>query len=222
MGFKLTWLGHAAWLLESEEIRVLIDPFITGNPSSRVKADELNKIDYIAVTHNHSDHLGDTVRISNRTGAKVISMFENINMMFKDGLKQENGIGMNKGGELVDVGKIKVALVQAVHSGNECGVVIELGGKIIYHAGDTAFFSDMSLIGKQFNIDIAMLPIGGYFTMGPKQAAEAAAVLKAKIVIPMHYNTFPQISQDPNSFVNALNRAGQKGIVALPGKPIEL
>ncbi len=217
---RITWLGHAAWLIEAGGKRVLIDPFITGNPSSPVKASDLEKIDLILVTHNHSDHLGDTVEISNRTGAKVVSMFENVNLMCSNGLKQDHGFGMNKGGDFVDLEGIKVALVQAVHSGNECGVVLNIDGKTVYHAGDTAFFSDMGLIGSQFEIDIALLPIGGYFTMGPKQATEAAKAVKAKIVMPMHYNTFPPIRQDPGAFVKMLS--GQKGLVPVPGKPIEL
>ena len=217
---EITWLGHAAWLIESDGKRVLIDPFITGNPSAPVGSEELDRIDLIMVTHNHSDHLGDAVKISNRTGAKVVSMFENVNMMHSDGLKQENGFGMNKGGELIDIGGLKVALVQAVHSGNECGVILGIGNKTLYHAGDTAFFSDMELIGEQFSIDVAFLPIGGYFTMGPKQAAKAAKAVKAKVVMPMHYNTFPQIKQDPEMFIQMLS--GQRGIVALPGKTLKL
>ncbi len=214
---KLTWLGHAAWLVESDEKRVLIDPFITGNPSAPVKAADLKDIDLVFVTHNHSDHLGDAIEISNRNNAKVVSVFENVIAMQSSGLKASNGVGINKGGELIDIGGIRAALVQAVHSGNECGVVFEIEGKIVYHAGDTAFFSDMSLIKRFFKPDVAMLPIGGYFTMSLDQAVEAAKLIGAKTTLPMHYNTFPQIRQDPMEFKRRLS--GVTNVVVLkPGE----
>ena len=214
---KLTWLGHAAWLVESDEKRVLIDPFITGNPSAPVKAADLKDIDLVFVTHNHSDHLGDAIEISNRNNAKVVSVFENVIAMQSSGLKASNGVGMNKGGELIDIGGIRAALVQAVHSGNECGVVFEMEGKTVYHAGDTAFFSDMSLIKRFFKPDVAMLPIGGYFTMSLDQAVEAAKLIGAKTTLPMHYNTFPQIRQDPEEFKRRLS--GVTNVVVLkPGE----
>lgn len=218
---KLRWLGHSAWLIEHENIKILIDPFISENPSCPVKVGDLNNIDFIIVTHNHMDHLGDTIDISNMTGAKVISMFENVNMMQKDGLKSENGIGLNKGSDLSDFGGVKVAFVDAIHSGYEVGVVLEICGKKIYHAGDTAFFSDMQLIKKFFAPDIAMLPIGGYFTMGPKQAIEAAKAIGAEITFPMHYNTFPQIKQDPSIFKEGLNGI-TKVIILTPGESYNL
>lgn len=218
---KLEWLGHSAWLIENENTKVLIDPFISGNPSCPTKVSDLKDINFIIVTHNHMDHLGDTVEISNATGAKVISMFENVNTMQKNGLKAENGIGINKGSSLLDFGDIKVAFVDAIHSGNEAGVVLEIGKKKIYHAGDTAFFSDMQLIKKFFEPDVAMLPIGGYFTMGIEQAIEAAKAIGAKITFPMHYNTFPQIKQNPLIFKEGLE--GLTEVVILdPGESYEI
>ncbi len=219
---RLKWLGHAAWQIDFGSKKVLMDPFITGNPSCPVKPEDLTKIDYIFVTHNHKDHLGDAVLISNNTGAKVVSMFENINDMRGSGLRSENGIGMNKGSGLVDLGGIKAALVDAIHSGMECGVVIECEGQRLYHAGDTAFFSDISLIKRFFGpIDVALLPIGGYFTMGPLQAVEAAKAIGARVTLPMHYNTFPQIRQNPNAFKEALSGITDV-IVMKPGDEREI
>lgn len=219
---KLKWLGHAAWQIDFGSKRILIDPFITGNPSCPVKADDIMDIDYIFVTHNHQDHLGDAVSISNRTGAKVVSMFENVNDMQKSGLKSENGVGMNKGSHLIDIGGIKVALVNAIHSGMECGIVMECDGQRLYHAGDTSFFSDMSLVKQFFGpIDVAMLPIGGYFTMGPSQAAEAAKAVGARITLPMHYNTFPPIRQDPYAFKEMLNGITDVKVMQ-PGDELEV
>ncbi len=218
---ELKWLGHAAWIIESKGIKVLLDPFINGNPSCPVEVNSLTDIDFILVTHDHIDHLGDTIKISNATDAKVVSMVETIDKMQKNGLKKENAIGMNKGSGLIDIGKIKVTLVDAIHSGNEAGIVLEVDGKTIYHAGDTSFFSDMKLIKKFFSPNIAMLPIGGYFTMGPEQAIEAAKVIGAELTFPMHYNTFPQIKQNPLTF-----KIGLEGIMEVvllkPGETYNL
>ena len=197
---SLKWLGHAAWLIKFKDATVLIDPFLTGNPSAAMKQEDLKGIDFILVTHTHSDHVGDAFTIAKREKqAKIIGMFELYEMAAKEGVESSQLSGMNKG-NMVDFGKIKVALTHADHSGEECGVIVSADGKTIYHAGDTALFRDMKTIHELYNPDVALLPIGGYFTMGPVEAAKAVEWIKPKIAVPMHFNTFPPIKQDPNKF----------------------
>lgn len=217
---KLKWLGHAAWLLTFEKKTALIDPFLTDNPNAAVKAENIRKVDYIFITHEHFDHVGDTFSIARRTGAAVVSLFEFSQKAVQEGIPQEKAIGMNKGSSPVDIGGLKVAFTDAVHSGNESGVIIRGDGKTIYHAGDTALFSDMSLIRELYHPNIALLPIGGYFTMGPREAAIAGDMIGADISIPMHYDTFPPIKQNPGDFVDALNNS--KGKVLKPGEEMSL
>ncbi len=217
---KLRWLGHAAWSISSGDTVVIIDPFLTDNPKAAIKASDIKKADFVIVTHDHYDHLGDAVDIAYRTGAKFISIFETANLAQKDGDDPSRVVGMNIG-SLADLGKIKVGLTPAVHSGNQCGVIVKIGGKTIYHAGDTALFSDMKLIKEQYHPDIAMLPIGGFFTMGPKEAAKAAEWIGAKLVFPMHYNTYPPIAQDPKVLAKGVKR-GIKVVVLNPGDTYEV
>lgn len=202
---KITWLGHAAFLIEDRE-RILIDPFISDNPTAKTSPDEIT-CDVICVTHGHSDHLGDTIRIANKNGAKVLTIVELADLLQAEGV---DAVGFNIGGS-VKIGGTKVTMTPAMHScgapfpgregcaGAPAGFVIECG-KRIYHAGDTALFGDMALIGSMHSIDVAMLPIGGFFTMDERQAAMAAELLRPKIAIPMHYNTWPPISADPQLF----------------------
>lgn len=195
----LRWLGHAAWMVSFSKTKVLIDPFLTGNPKAAVKESDITDVDYIMVTHNHGDHLGDAFTISKRTGAKIVGMFELSAMAGEHGPSEENFIGMNKG-NLTKFGEVSMGLTAAVHSGNECGVLVSGDGKTIYHAGDTALFGDMKLIGELYHPDVALLPIGGYFTMSPREAAVAAKMIGARYTIPMHFGTFPPIEQDPEHF----------------------
>lgn len=195
----LKWLGHAAWLIKFREATVLIDPFLSGNPAAAVKQEDLKGIDFILITHTHSDHMGDAFTIAKREKSRIIGMFELYEMAAKEGVDSNQLSGMNKG-NMVDFGKIKVALTHADHSGEECGVVVSADGKTIYHAGDTALFRDMKTIQELYRPDVALLPIGGYFTMGPVEAAKAVEWLKPKIAVPMHFNTFPPIKQDPDRF----------------------
>jgi L-ascorbate metabolism protein UlaG (beta-lactamase superfamily) len=195
----LKWLGHAAWLIKFREATVLIDPFLSGNPAAAVKQEDLKGIDFILITHTHSDHVGDAFTIAKREKSRIIGMFELYEMAAKEGVDSNQLSGMNKG-NMVDFGKIKVALTHADHSGEECGVVVSADGKTIYHAGDTALFRDMKTIQELYRPDVALLPIGGYFTMGPVEAAKAVEWLKPKIAVPMHFNTFPPIKQDPDRF----------------------
>lgn len=215
----LKWLGHAAWLVKFSKTTVLIDPFLTDNPTAAMKESEIQKVDYIMITHNHMDHVGDAFTISKRTGAKIVGMFELSSMGAEQGVPQENFIGMNKG-NLTSFGDVSMGLTQAVHSGNECGALVSGDGKTVYHAGDTALFGDMKLIGELYHPDVALLPIGGFFTMSPREAAVAANMIGAKYTIPMHFNTFPPIQQDPEKFKSLVTGSTVK--VLKPGEEFNL
>ena len=216
----LKWLGHAAWMVKFSKATVLIDPFLTDNPNAAMKESDIQKADFIMVTHNHMDHVGDAFTISKRTGAKIVGMFELSSMGAESGVPQENFIGMNKG-NLTQFGEVSMGLTHADHSGNECGALVSGDGKTIYHAGDTALFGDMKLIGELYHPDVALLPIGGFFTMSPKEAAVAAKLIGAKYTIPMHFNTFPPIKQDPEKF-KALVTGGTTVKVMKPGEEFTL
>ena len=203
---KLTWYGHSAWQIDFQDTVVLVDPFLKNNPKAPVKPDGLKKVDFVIVTHNHDDHLGDAFEITRNKGAKLISIFENVLLASNENIPEDNLMGMNIGSE-VNFGKIKVALVQAVHSGNCSGAVITGDGVTIYHAGDTGLFGDMKLIGQMYRPKVSLLPTGGFYTMGPKEAAMAARLIGSDVVIPMHYGTFPGIDSNPNELREALGEA---------------
>jgi L-ascorbate metabolism protein UlaG (beta-lactamase superfamily) len=226
---KITWLGHAAFLLEAEK-SLLIDPFISGNPTASCSPEELNP-DIIAVTHGHGDHLGDTIEIGARTGCHIISIHEVANYVKSKGVCAE---GINKGGT-VNVEGIKLTMTDALHSssidasdfsfdgGCPAGFVIGIGEHTIYHAGDTGIFGDMRLIGELYEPEIALLPIGDRFTMGIKEAVKAVELLKPKIVIPMHYNTFDIIKQDPEEFKRLVGtKTDAKVVIMKPGESMEI
>lgn len=226
---RITWLGHAAFLLEGSK-KVLIDPFITGNPMANVKVEDLS-VDLIAVTHGHGDHLGDAVEISKRCGAPVVCIHELSRYLTKKNVK---AVGMNIGGT-AEVDGVKVTMVQALHSadveedgtlisvGNPTGVIVELDGVKVYHAGDTDVFLDMQLIGELHKPQIMLVPIGDWYTMGIKGAVKALELVKPEVAIPMHYNTFPVIEQDPEEFVKAVEEKGLKTkvVVLKPGESFE-
>lgn len=211
---SVKWLGHAAWLINFKDTTVIIDPFLTNNPKAAIKAQDV-KADMVLVTHNHFDHLGDAFDIVKRNNAKLVGKFELSLDAQKAGIPESNTIGMNIG-SMTKLGSLEIAMVPAIHSGNEGAFIIRGDKKTIYHAGDTALFSDMQLIKKLYKPDVAMLPIGGFFTMGPKEAAIAAKYIGAKIVFPMHYNTFPPIVQDANKFAKMVKNS--KVIVLDPGQ----
>ncbi|MHB8102026.1 MAG: metal-dependent hydrolase [Methanosarcina sp.] len=226
---KITWLGHSAFLLEAEK-KVLIDPFISGNPAAPCSSEELDP-DIIAVTHGHSDHLGDTIEIGARTGCRIISIHEVANYIKSKGVFAE---GMNKGGT-INVEGITFTMTDAIHSssidasgfsfdgGCPAGFVISIGGHRIYHAGDTAVFGDMRLIGELYEPELALLPIGSRFTMGIKEAIKAVELIRPETVIPMHYNTFDVIKQDPEKFRRAVEaKVNTKVVIMTPGESIEL
>jgi L-ascorbate metabolism protein UlaG (beta-lactamase superfamily) len=223
---KLTYLGHSGFSLELEGAQVLIDPFITGNPLA-VHQPESFSPSHIILTHAHGDHVGDTETIARRSNAEIISSFEIINYF---AAKDLNGHGMNPGGGF-DFPFGRVTFTPAWHSssfpdgtygGMPMGVVIQAAGKQLYHAGDTALFSDMALIGRK-GLDAALLPIGDNFTMGPEDALEAIKLLKPKVVIPIHYNTFELIEQDTDAFKAAVERQTEaKCVILKAGEDYEL
>ncbi len=204
MPVTITFLGHAGFLLESGEQRVAIDPFLTGNPVATIKAEDV-RCNFIALTHGHADHIGDTVAIAKANGATVAGAFEICDYLGKRGVEKcEPG---NPGGKIAtDFGWI--AFTQAFHSsslegqymGQPCGVVVNIGGPTLYHCGDTALFSDMKLIGEIYKPDVAMIPVGDRFTMGPELGARAAEFIKPTVAIPIHYATWPLLVSDISAF----------------------
>ncbi|MEP7218604.1 MAG: metal-dependent hydrolase, partial [Bacteroidota bacterium] len=185
----LSFLGHSAWRIQHGEYDILIDPFITHNPVATVTADQLDPT-HIIVTHGHDDHLGDTISIGSRGKAQVITTFEVANYLRDRGCADAVGMGIG-GAHNFDFGRVKFTIAHhsssaedGTYLGCPAGVVITIGGRSIYHAGDTALFLDMQLIGSRDHLDVALLPIGDYFTMGIKDAVTAAEFLMADLVIP--------------------------------------
>lgn len=205
---ELTYLSHSCFLIKTASHRILIDPFLTGNPLAKTKAEDI-ACDFIILSHGHEDHTGDAIPIAKRTGATIVSNFEICMMCAKEGVA--NIHPMNPGGAWqAPFGRVKLTIAHHSSSkqtengflylGNPCGILITADGKTIYHAGDTALFLDMKLIGELDSIDAALLPAGDNFTMGIDDAVMAAGFLKAKLAIPMHYNTFDLIKMDPQLF----------------------
>lgn len=215
MGY-VRWFGHAAFEVYIDNVKILIDPWIS-NPLSPIKIEELKNIDLILVTHDHFDHLGDTVEIAKRTGAQVLSVPELSNYLKEQGL---NTIGMNIGGSTEFKG-LKIAMTQAFHTssrGFPVGYVVTGRETSIYHTGDTGLFGDMKIIGELYKPKISLLPIGGYYTMGINEALVAIDLIKPEVVIPMHYNTFPVIQADAEKFRELATKKGVKCIILKPGE----
>ncbi|RIK47127.1 MAG: metal-dependent hydrolase [Chloroflexi bacterium] len=222
----IQFLGHSAFTLAADDKLVAVDPFLSGNPKATMSADDLNPT-AILVTHGHADHIGDTVSIARRTGAPVFGIVELAGYLGGQGIE---ATGFNLGGTAsFDGGSVK--LVPAWHSscpgdgqyvGTQAGMVVRFGGKTVYFAGDTCLFLDMQLIGDE-ELDIAVLPIGDFYTMGPKDAVRAVKFLRPKFVIPCHYNTFPPIEQDAAEFKKQVEeQTSTKCVVLQPGESWEI
>ncbi|MBT2216577.1 metal-dependent hydrolase [Virgibacillus dakarensis] len=225
---KLSFHGQAVVKVETADHTILFDPFISGNEKCDLNADTV-KADVILLTHGHNDHVGDTVEIAKRNDALVVAPNELANYLASKGL---NTHPMHIGGaHEFDFGKVK--FTQAFHgssyteedgtiiyTGMPAGILLTVEGKTIYHVGDTGLFSDLKLIGNRNDIDVAFVPIGDNFTMGPEDALVAADWIQAKTVVPIHYNTFPVIEQDPYSFAREVKTG--KGIVMEIGGEMEL
>ncbi|WP_100373757.1 metal-dependent hydrolase [Bacillus sp. FJAT-45037] len=226
---KISYHGHSVVLIETKGTRVIFDPFITGNDLTDLSASEL-EVDIILLTHGHNDHVGDTVELAKRNNALVIAPFELATYLGWQGV---NVHPMHIGGaHTFEFGTVK--LTQAFHgsaytdeenqniiyTGMPAGILFTAEQKTIYHAGDTALFSDMKLIGERNLIDVAFIPIGDNFTMGPEDASIAAGWLQAKQVVPIHFNTFPVIEQDPHEFAD--NLSGKKGKVLEVGETLDI
>jgi L-ascorbate metabolism protein UlaG (beta-lactamase superfamily) len=221
---ELTWLGHASWLLKVNAATLLIDPFLDESPTAPRKAAQVDA-DYILVSHGHFDHVADAASIANRTGATVISNYEITTWLAqKSGVKKT--IGMNLGGGVnLPFGRVQLTL--AFHSsqlpdgsygGNPCGFLIQTPATTVYFACDTGLFGDMQSIGDR-GIDIAVLPIGDLFTMGPEDALEAVKLIRPKAVIPSHFNTWPPIAQDAEKWAERVRQGTKASAVVLqPGQ----
>lgn len=209
---RITFLGHAGWLLESSGDTIVIDPFLEGNPLAKHKASDI-KADYVILSHAHGDHVGDAEAIAKANDALIIANFEIANYYSAMGIDSHPlHIG---GAHTFPFGRVK--LTQAFHGssfpdgtygGMPTGILLELEGKIIYHTGDTGLFSDMQLIGKRSHVDLMMVCIGDNFTMGINDAVEAVTMVNPKLAVPMHYKTFELIDVDPADFMNKANSRG--------------
>ena len=219
---KILYYGHSCISIQGGK-KILIDPFLTGNPKAPISADAV-EADYILVTHAHGDHLGDTVAIAKRTGAKVVAVNELANWLIGQGVDAH---GMNIGGAYTFEDGFKVKLTQAWHSsdlddgtpcGVACGFLFWLDGVCFYHAGDTGLFSDIGRIIGKHSINMAFLPIGGNYTMGPTDALIATGWLGCDFVVPIHFNTFPLLAQDGELFKQQVeSKTHTQCVYMLPG-----
>jgi L-ascorbate metabolism protein UlaG (beta-lactamase superfamily) len=228
MTTRVTWLGHAALLIETAGQHILIDPFFTGNPAATLSAEKA-RADFILISHGHGDHVGDAVAIAKRTGATAIANYEIHEWLQKQGVEKTHG--MQHGGAFAfPFGRVKMTLAfhgsmlpDGSYGGNPCGFLVTTNdGKVIYDAADTGLFGDMKLIGEE-GIDLAILPIGDNYTMGPDDALKAVKMLLPKKVVPIHYNTWPPIAQDAEAWVAQVkSKTDAEAVVLKPGESIDV
>ena len=221
---KITWYGHSALKIEIADKVLIVDPMLDNNPVSPVKAADIKKADAVYVTHDHPDHLGEAFDICKRTGAVFVAILELAKQASQNGV--ENTAMLNIGGTF-PLGEAKLTIVKAVHSSNvgtPTGVMIQGEGLTIYDAGDTALFSDMKLFGDLYDITLACLPMGGNYTMDATQAVEAVKMLKPKMVLPIHYGTFPNTAKNADEFAKKIREATPtvKPISVRPGETFKL
>lgn len=227
MTITYTWYGHGTHGLEIRGQRILVDPFFTGNASASAKADEVSA-DFILISHGHGDHVGDAVAIARRTGAMVISNFEIVNWFSSQGIEKAHPQHLG-GGYRHSFGYLKLtqathgsALPDGTYGGNPCGFLLTAEDKKVYLACDTGLFGDMRLIGEE-GIDLAVLPIGDNFTMGPDDALRAVKLIAPKNVVPVHYNTFDVIKQDAAAWARRVEaETSARAHVLTPGGTLKL
>ncbi len=228
MAIRLTWYGHSCWRIDTPDGILLTDPYLSENPAAAIKPDQV-QTNYILVSHGHFDHWGDTVDIAKRTGAEVICNFEIANYCKEQGVAKAHDLHIG-GSKEFPFGRVKLTIAHhgssfpgGRYAGTACGFLITAGDKRIYYAGDTALYSDMKLIGDE-GIDVAMMPIGDNYTMGPEDAVKAAKLVRAKVLFPMHYNTFDLIAQDPAAFAKRVVKSlpKTKVVVLKPGESYEI
>ncbi|MDA0282296.1 MAG: metal-dependent hydrolase [Planctomycetota bacterium] len=227
MSTTITWLGHGTFSIETDGKTVIIDPFFTGNPAATTTADEVSP-DALIISHGHGDHVGDAVEIARRTGCLVVANHEIIEWLAKQGV--ENVHAQHIGGSHKhDFGTVKLtiahhgsSLPDGSNGGNPCGIVLKTTDGTIYHACDTGLFYDMKLIGEE-GIDVAILPIGDNFTMGPEDALKAVKLIEPKRVIPDHFGTWPLIDQDVNAWATSVRcETSAEPVILEPGQSVEL
>ncbi len=231
MTLKFTWLGHSGFLFEVNNHSFVLDPFLSGNPLSTIGPDDVGDVEHILLTHAHSDHVGDnddgvagdTISIAKRTGAQIVCNFEMGNWFMQQGLENvwQGNPGGTMSGEFMDVKLTKAfhssSFGDGTYGGQPNGMIIKAGGKTLYHAGDTSLFGDMSLIAEE-GLDVVFLPIGDVFTMGVEDSIRAIKMLRPKYAVPVHYNTFPPISQDAGAWAEKVHRqTNTQPIVLDPG-----
>jgi L-ascorbate metabolism protein UlaG (beta-lactamase superfamily) len=219
----LKFFGHSCFELAENNTRLIFDPFFTGNPWNIAAASDVNP-NYLLVSHGHADHLGDGIDIAKRTKAVVISTFEVASLFSNENCSIH---AMHIGGRHdFDFGWVKIVAAfhgAGVPGGHACGFLVNFFGTVVYFAGDTSLFGDMALIGKTAKVDYALLPIGDNFTMGPEDALEAVKLINPKVVVPMHYNTWPPIKQSPEDFKAKVEAESFVLVeIVAPGESIEL